>query len=217
MSDVRRMMACFLTGLLAVPFRASAQEFRDVEARRALYGHAYCAVRNDLQDAKKLFTMPPGSREEAKILHSLGAQNCGLIVYGGPALEADRQLMRGIIAEAVYDQSVKKKGRVDPAMAPFGNLSTDAIAALDAKGQAALAGLDFAQCVVAAAPEGAKALLNSNSVTGEQERVLAQLQPHFAPCLPNGAQFTFSKPMLRGLIAEAAYRSIYFTTAAGKR
>jgi hypothetical protein len=216
MRRVAFFIAFVLTGVVALPANAPAQEFRDVDARRALYGRAYCAVRNDLQDAKKLFTTPPGSKEEAKILRSLDAQNCALIVYGGPALEADRQLMRGVIAEAVYDQSVKKKSKVDPALAPFGNLSADAIAALDVKGHASLAGLDFAQCVVAASPEGAKALLNSSSTTGEQEKVLGQLQPYFAPCLPKGGQITFSKLMLRGLIAEAAYRTLYFTSAAGK-
>jgi len=184
---------------------------------RALFGHGYCAVRNDLPDAKKLFTTPPGSKDEAKVLRSLGAQNCGLIVYGGPALEADRQLMRGVIAEAVYDQFRKTNGSIDPAAAPFGNLSEDAIASLDAKGRVTLAGLDIAQCIVAASPEGVKALLTKSSDPRDQDKAFGQLLPYFAPCVPKGAQITFSKVMLRGLIAEAAYRSLYFTAAAGTK
>jgi hypothetical protein len=217
MSRAALFIAYFLVGLLIVPSAALAQEFRDIDSMRALFDHGYCAVRNDLPDAKKLFTTPPGSKEEAKVLRSLGAQNCALIVYGGPALEADRQLLRGVIAEAVYDQSRKKKDRIDPAAAPFGNLSAEAIASLDPKGQAALAGLDFAQCVVAASPEGTKALMTKSSDPADQDKAFEQLQPYFAPCLPNGAQITFSKVVLRGLIAEAAYRSLYFTAAAGKK
>jgi hypothetical protein len=211
------IVACLVAGSLSMPTSAPSQGFTEVESGRALYSHAYCAVRNDLPDAKKLFTTPPGSKEEAKLLRSLNVEVCGLFGNGLPALEADHQLIRGVIAEAVYDQSGKNKAHVDPAVAPFGNLSADAMAALDAKGRASLVGLDFAQCVVAASPDGVKALLNSSFVTGEQDKVLGQLQPYFAPCLPRGAQITFSKLMLRGLFAEAAYRSLYFTTAAGKK
>ena len=213
---MRWLAALLLLPSLAAPSAVGAQEFRDVEARRVLYRKAYCAVRNDSADARKLFATPPGSKEEAKILSSLNIQVCGLFGNGLPALEADRQLIRGVIAEALYDQFHQKRGFVDPAAAPFGNLSPDAISALDNKGQASLAGLDFAQCIVAASPDRVDALLNSNSVTGEQDRALEQLQPYLAPCLPNGAKITFSKLVLRGLLAEAAYRSLYFTAAAGK-
>jgi len=209
-------LTVFVACLTVVPAAAPAQEFRDVDARRALYNKAYCAARHDSEDARKLFATPPGSKEEAKLLRSLN-QMCAFPVYGGPALEAEGQLMRGVIAEALYDQFHQKKGFVDPKAAPFGNLSPEVIGALGAKGQASLAGLDFAQCIVAAGPDRVDALLNSNSVTGEQDKAFEQLQPYLGPCLPKGAQVNFSKLVLRGLLAEAAYRSLYFTAAAGKK
>ena len=217
MRKLALLVACLAGSLSALASSAAAQEFRDVDARRALYSKAYCAVRNDSADARKLLATPPGSKDEAKVLRSLNAQVCGLFGNGLPALEADGQLMRGVVAEALYDQFHQKKGVVDAKAAPFGNLSPDAIEALDGKGQARLAGLDFAQCIVAAAPDRVDALLNSNSVTGEQDKALEQLQPYLGPCLPKGAQVNFSKLVLRGLLAEAAYRSLYFNAAAGKK
>jgi hypothetical protein len=203
--------------LLAVPSVAAAQEFRSTDSTRVMFRMGYCAVRDDPAHARMLFATPPGSKEEAKLLHSLAAERCQVVGLGLPYLEHnDRQLLRGVIAEAVLDDSRKMKGTVDPAAAPFGSLSAEAIASLDAKGRASLAGLDFAQCIVAASPEGVKALLNTSPTWDEQDKAIEQLQPYLGPCLPKGAEVSFSKLVLRGLLAEAAYRSFYFTAAAGK-
>jgi hypothetical protein len=209
------LIVCLVVGLATSPNSAAAQEFRNTESIRTMFGMAYCAVRDDPADARKLFATPPGSPEEAKLIHSLAAERCLVVGMGLPSLDYDRQLLRGVIAEAVLDQS-RKKGALDPAVAPFGNLSSNAIGALDAKGRASLSGLDFAQCVVAASPEGVKALLNTNPTWDEQDKAIEQLAPYLGPCLPKGAQISYSKLVLRGLLAEAAYRSFYFTTAAGK-
>ena len=214
-----KVTASILLALIAgtVSSVASSQEFRNVESVRAMFSTGYCAVRNDAEDARRLFASPPGTKEEAKILHTLVTQVCGLMIYGGPALDPDRQLMRGVIAEALLDDARKKKTLADPNLAPFGSLSADAIAAMDPKARASVVGLDFAQCIVATAPDGVKAVLKSNPEWAEQDKAFEQLQPYFAPCLPNGAQMTFSKLVLRGLLAEAAYRSLYFTRTAGKK
>jgi hypothetical protein len=203
--------------LLAVPSMAAAQEFRSTDSTRVMFRMGYCAVRDDPAHARMLFATPPGSKEEARILHSLAAERCQVVGLGLPYLEVDRQLLRGVIAEAVLDDSRKMKGTVDPAAAPFGSLSAEAIASLDAKGRASLAGLDFAQCIVATSREGVKALLNTSPTWDEQDKAIEQLQPYLGPCLPQGAEVSFSKLVLRGLLAEAAYRSFYFTTAAGKK
>ena len=212
---MKRRASLFALSLLGMPSAALAQQFTSTESIRAMFIQGYCAVRQDPASARKLFATPPGSKEEAKLIRSLGSQQCGLVGIGLPYLESNRQLMRGVIAEAVLDQSRKKKA-VDPAVAPFGNLSPDAIVSLDAKGQASLIGLDFAQCLVAASPAGVKALLNTNPTWGTQDKAIQQLQPYLGPCLPKGAEVNFSKLVLRGLLAEATYRSYYFAAAAGK-
>ena len=199
-----------------VPSMAFAQDFPSTESIRAMFTQGYCAVRHHPASASKLLATPPGSKEEAKVIRSLGLEHCLPVGLGLPYLDLDRQLLRGVIAEAVLDESRKKKGKIDPAAAPFGNLSPDAIGALDEKGQASLAGLDFAQCLVAASPDGVKKLLNTNPTWGTQDKAIQQLQPYLGPCLPKGAEVAFSKLVLRGLLAEAAYRSFYFTTVAGK-
>jgi len=210
-------VALFLTAFAAmVPAAALAQQFTDTESVRAMFAQGYCAVRHDLTSARKLFATPPGSNEEAEVIRSLGLEHCLPVGFGLPSLDADRQLMRGVIAEAVLDDARKNKGVVDPAVAPFGNLTPDEIGALDAKGKAWLAGLDFAQCVVEASPDGVNKLLNTNPTWGTQDKAIEQLQPYLGPCLPKGADVTFSKLVLRGLLAEAEYRSLYFAATAGK-
>jgi hypothetical protein len=210
---VKSRASLFALSLLALPSGIFAQEFRSTESVRAMFRMGYCAVGRDPADARKLLATPPGSKDEAKLIRSLAAQQCQVVGLGLPYLDLDRQLLRGVIAEAVLDQSRKEKGPVDPSAAPFGNLSPDVIGELDAKGKASLAGLDFAQCVVAASPQGVKALLNTNPTWDLQDKELEQLGPYLGPCLPNGAQVSFSKLVMRGLLAEAAYRSLYFTTA----
>jgi hypothetical protein len=209
------LVLLFALSLLAVPSTALAQQFTSTESIRAMYVQGYCAARHNPASARKLFATPPGSKEEAKLIRLLGSEHCLPVGPGLPYLDSERQLLRGVIAEAVLDQSRKKKA-VDPALAPFGYLSADAIASLDAKGQASLAGLDFAQCVVAASPAGVKALLDTNPTWDTQGKAIQQLQPYLGPCLPKGAQVSFSHLVLRGLLAEATYRSLYFTAAAGR-
>jgi hypothetical protein len=216
MSITRLLLSAASITLLAVPSAALAQEFRSIDSVRSMFGMGYCAVRWDPTDARKLLATPPGSKEEAKVIRSLAAERCQIVGLGLPFLEYDRQLLRGVIAEAVLDDTRNKKGAVDAAVAPFGSLSADAIGALDEKGKASLAGLDFAQCIVAASPDGVKALLNTNPTWDTQDKAIEQLQPYLGPCLPKGAEVSFSRLVLRGLLAEAAYRSFYFTTAAGK-
>jgi hypothetical protein len=210
--------ALVVIGLLAATSPTSAQDTGGItEATRTMFQMAYCAVRRDAADARKLFMTAPGSKDEAKLIRSLTSQQCFGFLAGAQNPEFDRQLIRGAIAEAVLDDARSRKGHPDPSVAPFGNLSVDAIASLDAKGQASLIGLDFAQCVVAASPEDVKALLNTNPTWGTQDKAIQQLQPYLGPCLPKGAEVSFSKLVLRGLLAEADYRSLYFTTAAGKK
>lgn len=211
------LLSLSLVAALVVPSAASAQEFWSTESIRVMFGMGYCAVRDDPTDARQLLATAPGSKDEVRVVHSLAAERCQVIGLGLPYLELDRQLLRGVIAEALLDKAHQEKYRIDPSAVPFGTLSPDTIGALDPKGKAWLAGLDFAQCVVAASPRDVDALLKTNPTWATQDKAIEQLQPYLGPCLPKGAEVSFSKLVLRGLLAEAAYRSFYFTTAAGKK
>jgi hypothetical protein len=127
------------------------------------------------------------------------------------ALTYQPQLLRGAIAEhllqigdggRVYDRPVRWS-------APFSALTAADIAGLDERGRSALKALDFAQCILAAAPQGVVALLDTRPTTAQEERAVRQLTPHFGPCLQAGARMTIVTPQLRAFLAEAAYREAY--------
>ena len=66
--------------------------------------------------------------------------------------------------------------------------------------------LNFAECVVKAAPEDARALVLSAAGSKRETAAIATLTPTFGPCMSPGVSIKFNKGMLVGLIAEAYYR-----------
>ena len=66
---------------------------------------------------------------------------------------------------------------------------------------------EFANCVVAAAPADAAAMLRTGPRSPEERRVVARISPALGPCLQTGKTFQLDAAILRALLAEALYRS----------
>ncbi|HEX8215026.1 MAG TPA: hypothetical protein VF582_06090 [Allosphingosinicella sp.] len=73
----------------------------------------------------------------------------------------------------------------------------------------------FADCVVRADPPASHKLLLTDIGAEREQAAFKALMPVFGNCLPRGNALTFSKPVLRGLIAEIAFRLA--ESAAGTR
>jgi hypothetical protein len=61
-------------------------------------------------------------------------------------------------------------------------------------------------CVARADPADVHALLMTKVASGGEKEALARVVPQLAACLPAGRQMAFSRPVLRGLLAEALYK-----------
>lgn len=184
---------------------ASAPGFSNADSIRRMYTYGWCVVREDPSQSRRVLTVPPGSAEERALLKKISTDRClsgqGQVFY----IDYEPQMLRGVIAEVVLDAD-GPKGTLAP---PFTGLTAATIASLDEKGRSALRALDFAGCIVAAAPDAVTEMLKTRPASSKEARAIQQLGPHLSPCLPQGAQMTIAKPQLRGFLAEAAYRAAY--------
>jgi hypothetical protein len=197
--------------LLALAFfastsaQASAPGFSSNDSIRRMYSYGWCVVKEDPAQSRRILTVPPGSAEERALLKKISTDRClsgqGQVFY----IDFEPQMLRGVIAEVVLDAD-GPKGKLAP---PFTGLTPATIAALDERGRSALRALDFADCIVGAAPDKVAAVLKSKPASSKEARAFQQIGPHLSPCLTQGAQMTLAKPQLRGFLAEAAYRAAY--------
>jgi len=208
---VRRLslIVAALAGL--APGAAHAEIDTTADAIRMLHAKGACIVYG-ASKATQIVAVPPGSQAERKLLRDLQSGCIG----GAYFVEAQKQLLRGAIIEVVLrlGDNARPNGRTIRWVAPFAPLDASEIAALDEQGRSALGGLDFAQCVYAAAPDKVKALLKTAPTYAPEQKAFGQLSPDLGPCLQHGAKITFSLAQLRGFLAEAMYRATY---AAGRR
>jgi hypothetical protein len=170
-----------------------------------MYAYGWCVVQEEPSQSRRVLTVPPGSAEERALLQKISTDRC--VSGHGQVYDIDfePQMLRGVIAEVVLDAD-GRKGKLAP---PFTGLTAATIATLDERGRNALRALDFAGCIVAAAPDAVTVLLKTNPASSHEARAFEQLGPDLGQCLPQGSQMTLAKPQLRGFLAEAAYRSAY--------
>jgi hypothetical protein len=118
------------------------------------------------------------------------------------------RLMRGPLFEALlkldFDGFKPRHGHRPLALPALASM--DKTADLSRASRVSLTLADFAACVVAARPDDSLALLNTPPAAEAEGRAIGALSPAFGPCFASGNQFTINKPLLRGFIAEAAYR-----------
>jgi hypothetical protein len=197
-----------LATLLPGPARAALDTQED--AILAMYDFGRCVALYD-SVASSVLGLPPGSQMERELLRKISNPRClngQGFVY---TLDYEPQLLRGAIAEELLgrEDGERVNGRTIRWVAPFTGLTEADIAALDERGRSSLNALDFAQCLLADAPEAVEAVLVTRPTKSPEERAFLALIPFLGPCLPEGAQMSISKPQLRSFLAEAYYRREY--------
>ena len=65
----------------------------------------------------------------------------------------------------------------------------------------------FADCIVKRDRPAANDVIVRQVGSRAQDEAYARLMPDLGPCLPQGQQVKFSKPILEGVLAEALYRA----------
>lgn len=208
---MERLSLILAASLALAPAAARSEIDTTADAIRMLHRQASCMVYRS-SEASGIVALAPGSRAERRLLRDL-LTGC---IGGAYFIDAHRQLQRGALIEKVLrlGDGNRLDGRRMRWVAPFPALDASEVAALDPQGRTALAALDLAICVHAAAPDKVKALLETVPTYAPEQKAFARLGPVLGPCLQDGARITFSLSQLRGSLAEAMYRA---TWAAGLR
>jgi hypothetical protein len=196
---------------LASSAAAQPQEDERIEAVRLMYSFATCAVRRHRYEAEQFIGLEPDSPESRAM---------GQRMIGGDCLETrdmsdgdnevslrfSWRLFRGGVFEALYRRDFRSEAQAgfDAVPALVMPESSDKLHA----GTRAwnLVRLGFGECVVRSAPAESRALILSEAAGAPEAAAFDALMPHFADCTAPGAQSSYSRPALRGIVAEALYR-----------
>lgn len=172
------------------------------DAYRVMMEFGTCSVLRSPKDVAKFLALPPGSKEASKAGQRLANSEC--LAFG--SMSFSPLLYRGALYNALYSREMNKSSLP----------SADMLLKLDYK--ADLAGLpsedasrltfvrEFSDCVYRTNQQSVHQLLLSPPGSRAEMSIFTSLNPTLAGCLDQGRKINFSKPVLRGFLAEVAYR-----------
>jgi hypothetical protein len=211
---MRRAFAFACAALLAAPAAAQttgtrmggspagASSTRSPDAvRRLLVDYAGCVIKEGRSTVEIYLASPPESEQSNKLWGTIALDRC---LAAGELTLSDAGFRAGAY-EKLYRLDFGEEGPVDLA----GRAEIDYAQGLNPALMPArytMAVRGFADCMVRAAPLGARTLVLSRIGSSGEDKALAALKPSFGPCLPKDSKVSFSKGALRGLVAEALYR-----------
>lgn len=185
------------------PARANPARSEEAEAQRVMLTYAACIVRRRRDGVVRFLAEPSGTDESRRLGDRIAIDDC--LVDG--ELRFNASLFRGALYEALY----KKDYSARPLPASFAGVppirySAKDPATLTGRARSWLALNEFADCVVRATPGAVRALIASEVTSAAEAAAFRQVQPALGGCLTSGVELSFSRPVLRGLIAESLYR-----------
>ena len=165
-----------------------------------------CVIRRQPARTRNLLDTIPGSYEEGTILTSFDSRMESCYDYfrtGGRALEVPLNVLRGTIAESYYNSEFS--GGISAAAVPSEHAASwvqprpigEQISQIEMLHA-------MARCVTIRQPAGVHAVMRATPYTPAEAAAFRTLQPDLSACLDSGIEFTASRQVLRGLLAEAA-------------
>lgn len=184
----------------------------EVVAQRVTNLYAQCILRRHRSAAERFVSLP---------LDSPDLREAGMAVAQSECLPAEQarfvsSLLRGAVFEALYLRDFRRSSVGVLASAPPLTFASDP-ATLEPAKRAIFLGSRVAECTVRADPASARALILSPVASRTEARAFDAILPAVSGCLEAGAQLSFSRPMLRGLIAESLYRLTKISADSSRR
>jgi hypothetical protein len=160
-----------------------------------------CVVLRHRAAIKQALALSPLSADGHRRLAALATPDC----LAGGELRIPQTVMRGMLFVALYRADFRA---ASPALSPDPvDYAKDLGGAEnEPDGQAYVAIRQFGECVLRADPTGVRSLVLAAPGSAQERTALAELNPKLGNCLDRGANFTFSKIMLIGVLAETLYR-----------
>lgn len=178
----------------AVPGNTSLRG--EAEAQRVMRAYAVCVLLRYRSRVEAFLATPPASEEALRVGTRIATGEC---LHDGE-LRFKELLFRGGLYEALYERDFRRAPARDVSAAP----PIDYAAGGAAADQVALR--LFADCTARANPDAARSLILSAVGSGAENAAFAALGEALGGCLVAGERVAFSRPVLRGVIAEALYR-----------
>ena len=175
-----------------------------IDGARELKRLAACTYKRTPGYFDALLTTPPASKEEYAILDRASNVLSNCMNSLAPAIYLNHLQMRGAFAEARYlaaNPAPRNFQRSEHAMIAIPAAWTER--KMSDEDKLAIVKYDFANCVVAAVPGDADALLRTEPASKEEERIVQRLIPRLGPCLQAGANYQLDAPILRALLAQS--------------
>ncbi len=215
---MRHAMSGLVLGAIAltVPALANqadrAREKRRM-AERELATFAQCVVRKDEKRVNAYLRMSPGSPDYDKAGQRLADGLC--LSSNIATLRMDPELMRWAFYDALYGWRFGKAAPTAPVTPAPLNFATERDGMTEVQKQHFVFVRDFGDCVVRKDAATVHMILVAQTYSDAEKSGFGALSPVLGSCLPgNGSQTKFSRPTMRGILAEAAYKLRSFTTPA---
>ena len=175
------------------------------KARVTFQLYARCLVDLNRPRVEKFLAVSPYDGEFEKGASRLTTGDCLQgTMHEGVEMRFSPHLLRQSLYTALYAKDYKSSApalTVDPLTF---ERDFNADPKLMTNGYVALR--QFAECVIRADQKDSRTLTLSMAGSASETSAFQAIVPFLGPCLPQGNQLQFSKPMLTGLIAEVLYR-----------
>jgi len=171
-------------------------------ARAALEDYAACQVGRQPARLAKLLTVRVDTAEYVALMNSLlGFDAC----ISSGTLVVTPNTHRGALFQALYNREFKKNTPIDfkDIKSNYRELYPED---LSVEAQNWLSLLAFSECVVRSDPTAVRDLMRSLTGASSEDIAFMRIGPNLNACMPEGKKLTFSKSIIKGLLAESIYR-----------
>lgn len=154
----------------------------------------------------KLLSMLPSSPEDLKLVSGVARfSSCSL-----GNLQFPRIVLRGMVAEYRFEHDFGAGGGPKPGhmiQKIFETPNAEKLSKLTPDVRSSVVMVDVGTCVAKANSAGVAALLSTDAATAEEKTAYAALIPAIGGCLPGGVELRMHRMLMRGYLAEGAYRA----------
>ena len=183
--------------------RGKSEFPKEPETLRRVSAYGRCVA--TVMSAGILSRLPSSAEDLRSMSGSARFSSCAL-----GNLRFPRIALRGIVAEYWFEHDFDANGAPRPNQTiakVYESPNAEKLAKLTPDVRSGVVMVDVGTCVAKANRAGVASLLSTDAATPEEKAAYAALVPAIGGCLPAGVQLRMHRMLMRGYIAEGAYRA----------
>lgn len=173
------------------------------EARADLEEFAACHVKKEPTKVLKLLTTRIDKADYQALIFSLAQVNDVCLDSG--RMRFSQNLYRGALFQALYNREYKSNASLDftTSQSRYRDIYSEPLSPISRN---YLARAAFGECVTKDKPNTVRDLMRSEAGSEKEEMAFLKLSPSFNACMAPGVQITFTKALIKGILAESIYQ-----------